>query len=66
MNGLLRITLSEIQAYCQLMAYDFEQRSDFLFYVERLDNEFMLHVEKLREEEEKKKPKPQERPPRRR
>lgn len=54
MNGYLRIPLSEVEAYCRLHGFDFGQRTEFLFYVERLDDEFMKHVEKLREEEEKK------------
>lgn len=52
MNGPVRIPLSEIDAYTRLWSYDLERRLDFLFYVERLDHEFMTHIETLREQEE--------------
>jgi hypothetical protein len=53
-NGPLRIPLSEIEAYSRLRALDFSQRQDFLFYVERLDNVWMTHIQKLRDEEDQK------------
>lgn len=53
MNGYLRIPLSEIEAYCRLQGYIREKREDFLFYVEKLDEAFMAHVDKLREQEER-------------
>jgi len=51
-NGVLRIPLSEIEAYSRLQRFDPEQAQDFLVFVERMDNKFMEYVEKQREIEE--------------
>jgi len=52
MNGYLRIPLSEIDSYCRLQGFGREKREQFLLFVERLDEAFMKHVDKLREQQE--------------
>lgn len=52
-NGVLRIPIAEIEAYCRLHSYDYGRRTEFLFYIERLDVKFMEHIEKKREEQER-------------
>lgn len=43
----------EVEAYCRLNAYEYSRRTEFLFYVERLDGAYMDHVERKREEQER-------------
>lgn len=40
-------------AYASLQDFDHGKRTEFLFYVERLDGVFMEHIAKLREDEER-------------
>lgn len=54
MNGYLRIPLSEVEAYGRLHGFDYARRIEFLSFVEQMDEAFMAHVEKLREEEQRK------------
>jgi len=63
MDGVLRIPLSEIEAYTRIQAFDHAKRIEFLLYAERMDAAFMEHVGKMREEEERKRnlPKSKER-----
>jgi hypothetical protein len=48
MGGPLPIPISEIDAYCRFHEYDFGKRVDFLFYIERMDQAFMKHLEEMR------------------
>lgn len=51
-NGHLRIPVSEVKAYCDLMGWEREKRIDFLYYIELMDGVWMAHVAKQRESEE--------------
>ena len=68
-NGPLRIPASEIEAYARIKGFDHEKRNDFLYFVDRLDEAYMGHVQKQIEKQEQQqriqqqKPTP---PPRRR
>lgn len=53
-NGLLRIPLSEIEAYIRIKSFGYEKRQDFLFYVERLDEKYMEYIAKAMEAEKNK------------
>lgn len=53
-NGVLRIPLSEIEAYSRITDFDFSKRQDFLTFVERMDHRYMQWVEEQREIEEAK------------
>jgi len=53
-DGVLRIPLSEVEAYTRLQGFDYAKAQDFLLYVERMDTMFMEHVAKLRDDEERK------------
>jgi hypothetical protein len=52
-NGVMRIPMVEVEAYCRLHGYEYARRTELLFYIERLDSAFMEHVEKKREEQER-------------
>ncbi|UTC29882.1 hypothetical protein BAJUN_02760 [Bajunvirus bajun] len=43
-NGPLRIPLTEIESFARLKGWDHEKRNDFLFYVDKLDEAYMVHV----------------------
>jgi hypothetical protein len=53
-NGVLRIPLSEIEAYARLSGFDYGKSQDFLSFVERMDHRYMEYVEEQREIEEAK------------
>lgn len=55
LNGPLRITFAEIEAYCSLHGFDLMKKQDFLYFIEMLDAKFMDYVKKAQEEEERKK-----------
>jgi hypothetical protein len=53
-NGVLRIPLSEIEAYSRLQRFDYAKTQDFLTFIERMDHRYMEWVEQQREIEEQK------------
>jgi hypothetical protein len=53
-NGVLRIPLSELEAYSRLNRFDYEKSQDFLTFVERMDHRYMEWVAEQREIEEQK------------
>lgn len=54
LNGVLRIPVTEIEAYCDLMGWDSpSKRRDFLYFVEAMDEAFMEHVDDVREQKER-------------
>ena len=48
-DGVLRIPLSEIEAYARMQEFDFAKRVEFLRYIEGMDHVFMKYVERQRE-----------------
>lgn len=52
--GPQRIPITEVEAYCRLRQFAYDQCQDFLFYVERLDEKYMSFVKEAQEKEEQK------------
>lgn len=52
--GPQRIPITEVEAYCRLRQFSYEQCQDFLFYVERLDERYMSFAKEAQEKEAQK------------
>lgn len=56
MGGPLRIPMSEIESYSNIMDWSYQKTQEFLFYIEHLDTAFMTYMAERQEEEKNKKP----------
>jgi hypothetical protein len=54
MNGVMRIPVSEIEAYSRMKRFDFEKTQDFFHYIERMDERYMALVKEAQEKEDQK------------
>ena len=60
MDGPLRISVTEVNAWAQLHRYLPERAYELLLYVDAMDRAYMAHVREVKEEEEGKKAKKQQ------